>query len=140
MAINKVLADIILLTHAAFILFVIIGQLLIVTGWRRRWRWPRNPVFRGVHLLAIGIVVTQAWLGLACPLTILEHNLRLAAGETGYQVSFISDWLHRLFFYQAPLWVFTLAYSLFGFLVLLTWWVYPPSKRLQKSVFSGDHH
>lgn len=128
MNLHLIFADIILVTHAAFIVFVVFGQLLIVVGWQCRWAWPRNPVFRGIHLLTIGVVVMQAWLGLACPLTLLEHNLRLAAGETGYQVSFISDWLHRLFFYRAPLWVFTLAYTLFGFLVLFTWWVYPPHR------------
>jgi polyferredoxin len=133
MDINKFLADIILWTHAAFILFVVLGQLFILMGWQCRWTWPRNPVFRGIHLLAIGVVVMQAWLGLACPLTLWEHNLRLAAGEAGYQVSFISDWLHRWLFYRAPLWVFTLAYSLFGFLVLLTWWVYPPLKKRHHS-------
>jgi hypothetical protein len=140
MSINKLLAESILFTHVAFILFVIIGQILIVAGWQRRWRWPRNLLFRSLHLLAIAVVVLQAWFGLACPLTVLEHDLRLAAGETGYQVSFISDWLHGLFFYRAPLWVFTLAYTLFGSVVLLTWWVYPPCRGPQKSLLSGDHH
>jgi polyferredoxin len=140
MNINILLADIILFTHAAFIVFVVLGQLLIVMGWQCRWAWPCNPVFRGIHLLAIGIVVLQAWCGLACPLTLLEHNLRQAAGEAGYQVGFISDWLHRLFFYRAPLWVFTLAYTLFGLLVLFTWWVYPPRKKRQPALLSGDHH
>lgn len=106
-----------------------LGQLLIVTGWLKHWTWPRNVLFRSVHLLAIGVVVIQAWLGLSCPLTIFENTLRYATGEAGYQVSFISHWLHRLFFFRAPAWVFTLAYSLFGLLVLLSWWIYPPQRR-----------
>lgn len=133
MDINILLADTILITHAAFIVFIILGQLLIVVGWQSGWIWPRNRVFRSAHLVAIGIVVLQAWFGVACPLTGLEHHLRVAGSETGYEISFVSDWLHRLFFYRAPLWVFTLAYSLFGCLVLLTWLVYPPRKTELKN-------
>ena len=42
------------------------------------------------------------------------------------QQGFVADWLSRLLYYDAPAWVFTLAYSLFGGLVLATWWWFPP--------------
>jgi hypothetical protein len=78
------------------------------------------------HLLGIGIVVIQSWLGIICPLTIWEMNLRAKAGETIYDGSFITHWLNQLLFFQAPAWVFVVCYTVFGSLVLLSWlWVRP---------------
>lgn len=116
-----VLADAVLLVHALFVAFVVIGQLLVLAGLAWGWRWVRNRRFRLWHLLAIGVVVLQAWAGVLCPLTILENRLRLQAGEAGYSGSFITHWLHRLIFFDAAPWVFTAAYSAFGALVVATW-------------------
>jgi hypothetical protein len=125
------LADCILIVHSLFILFVVLGQVLILLGWHRHWAWTRSFTLRLCHLAAIGVVVIQSCLGIACPLTALENSLRYAAGEAGYQLSFIGDCLQRLCFYTAPAWVFTAAYSLFGLVVLLTWCLYPPRWRTQ---------
>jgi len=122
----SILANITLLTHAAFVLFVIVGQIVILIGWLRKWFWTRLLVFRGLHLAAIGYVVLEAWFGIVCPLTVLENHLRQLAGEATYSSSFIGDWVHYFLFYTAPTWVFTLIYSLFGSLVLLTFIFYPP--------------
>jgi len=122
-------ADVILIIHIFFVLFIILGQALIIVGWWWGWSWTGDLTLRVWHLVAIGVVVAQVWLGIFCPLTILESNLRHWADQEGYQSSFISDWLQRLFFYTAPPWVFTLAYSLFGLLMLLTWLVYPPRRK-----------
>jgi polyferredoxin len=75
------------------------------------------------------VVVLQAWLGELCPLTILESWLRVRAGQHGYPAGFIAHWLHRLLYWEAPLWVFGLAYSAFGALVLLAWWRWPPRRH-----------
>ena len=83
------LADAVLLLHFSFVVFVIIGLALIVTGGALRWQWIRNGWFRLAHLGAIGIVVAQAWLGKVCPLTILEMWLRRQAGQSGYEGGFI---------------------------------------------------
>ncbi len=115
------LADLVLVIHALFVAFVVIGQLLILVGLWRRWAWVRNRVFRLAHLAAIGVVVLQAWVGVLCPLTILENELRGRAGEEGYSGSFIQHWLHRLIFYEAEGWVFTVVYTAFAALVALTW-------------------
>ncbi|MCK6371849.1 MAG: DUF2784 domain-containing protein [Gammaproteobacteria bacterium] len=117
-----VLADLVLLVHASFVAFVVVGQLLVLIGLWRRWRWVRNRTFRLLHLGAIGVVVLQAWLGVLCPLTTLENALRVRAGEGAYAGSFIQHWLHRLIFYDAAGWVFTAVYSVFGALVALTWY------------------
>jgi hypothetical protein len=119
-------ADAILVIHFAFAIFVVGGQLCVVVGYFRTWRWVRNLAFRICHLLAIAIIVAQAWLGRYCPLTIWESRLRQAAGQPGYRGTFVQEWVGKLIYYDAPLWVFAMIYSLFGALVLVSWiWVRP---------------
>ena len=124
---HALLADLVVLIHALFVLFVVAGQALILTGWIISWRWTRNPLFRVAHLAAIGVVVGEAWIGMVCPLTTLEYELRNSAGQTAHEMSFIGYWLNRLMFYTAPEWVFTLVYSLFALVVVMTFVFYPPN-------------
>ena len=119
-------ADAILVVHFAFVIFVVGGQLCVIVGYFRNWRWVHNLAFRVCHLLAIAVVVAQAWLGRYCPLTIWESRLRLAAGQPAYDGTFVQEWVGKLIYYDAPLWVFAIIYSLFGALVLASWiWVKP---------------
>ena len=116
-------ADLILVTHFLFAVFLVLGLLLIYIGHFARWAWVRNPWFRILHLTGIGIVVLQSWLGVICPLTTWEMALREKAGAATYSGSFIQHWLHYLLYFDAPDWVFTGCYSLFGGLVLTSWFV-----------------
>jgi polyferredoxin len=125
----QIMADFLLFAHAFFIAFVVFGLLLIFLGLLLRWSWVRKLWFRLTHLLAIVIVVIQAWLGVICPLTIWENHFRMKAGDAVYSGSFISFWLHKLIFYQAEAWVFTAIYTAFGSLVLAAWVVCPPRLR-----------
>ncbi len=122
------LADLILGAHALFVAFVVLGLLAIFPGWRWHWRWVRNRWFRMIHLLAIGVVLAESWLGLICPLTEWESRARVAAGGSAYSTSFIQFWLHKLLFYDFPPWVFTAAYTGFGVLVLVAWLLVPPRR------------
>lgn len=119
-------ADIVLLLHFAIVLFVVGGLLLIVSGNLLRWPWVNRWWFRAMHLLAISVVVLESWLGIECPLTTLENWLRMQAGQGVYQSSFIQHWVHGVMFYQAPGWVFALAYTLFALAVVAAWWRWPP--------------
>ena len=127
-------ADAVLLVHAAFVVFVILGLVLTLVGRVLAWSWVRDPWFRLVHLAAVGVVVLQSWAGVVCPLTTVEMALRRKAGGPGYEESFIAHWLHELLFYQAPGWVFVVVYTVFGGLVLSSWvWVRPrPFKKAAK--------
>lgn len=125
----QLLADIVLATHFAVVLFVIGGLAAIVAGNFYGWPFVNAWWFRIAHLAAIGVVVAQAWLGIVCPLTTLESWLRVRAGEAAYETSFIEHWLTRLLFYEAPTWVFTAAYTLFGLAVVTAWWRFPPGRR-----------
>ncbi len=122
----QLLADAVLALHVAIVLFVVGGLVLVIAGNFRGWRWVNRLWFRLAHLGAIAVVVAEAWFAITCPLTTLEMWLRAKGAEATYGGSFIEHWLQRLLYYDAPGWVFTLMYSLFGLLVLATWWYFPP--------------
>jgi polyferredoxin len=128
----QLFADVVLTLHFAVAVFVVCGLVLIIAGNLRGWHWVNAPWFRVAHLAAIGIVAAEAWLGITCPLTTLEIWLRAKAGATTYRVSFIEHWLQRLLFYEAPSWVFVLGYSIFGLIVLATWWYFPPKPKTRR--------
>lgn len=123
----QILADAVLALHVSIVAFVVLGLLLILIGNLRSWAWVNRLWFRLLHLAAIAIVVAEAWLGLTCPLTTLEMWLRQQARMGHYNGSFIEHWLQQVLYYDAPGWLFTAAYSLFGLCVIVTWWRFPPS-------------
>ena len=125
----QLLADIVLFIHFSFVAFVILALIFIVIGGFINWSWVRNWRFRVIHLLAIGFVVIQSWLGFVCPLTTLEMWLRRQIQTQHYEGSFIQYWLQRLLYYQADDWVFILIYSIFGLFVIVAWIKFPPYKR-----------
>lgn len=123
------LADTLLILHVLFVAFVVLGLVAIYAGYFFNWRWVRNKTFRIVHLCAIGYVVVQAWLGVVCPLTTWEMALRAEAGAATYSGSFIQYWLHSLLYFTLPEWVFVVVYTLFGSLVLASWFVVKPRQH-----------
>ncbi|MDP4537788.1 DUF2784 domain-containing protein [Alkalimonas collagenimarina] len=124
-----VMADVILLLHGFIVIFVMGGLLFTLIGGIRQWSWVRNPVFRLLQLAIVLVVVVQSLRGRYCPLTYWEVDLRRAAGQSAYDSSFIEFWVSNLIYYDAPAWVFTLGYSIFFFVVVLSWWLYPPRFR-----------
>ncbi|MBD3641638.1 MAG: DUF2784 domain-containing protein [Marinobacter sp.] len=122
------LADSLLVLHVLLVAFVIFGLVAVFLGRLLYWRWVRNFWFRVTHLVVIGIVVLQAWLGVLCPLTVWEMELRERAGAAGYEGSFIQHWLQSLLYYSAPEWVFVLAYTVFGGVVLASWFLVRPRR------------
>ena len=126
MAFYRFLADAVAAVHFAYVAFVVVAMVLILAGIALRWRWVRNFYFRVVHFAMIGIVVAEALCGVVCPLTTWENQLRVMAGQGGESGSFVARWVHRLMFFEGPVWVFTLCYCLFGLAVLLTLVLAPP--------------
>jgi hypothetical protein len=125
----QLLADLVLVLHVALVAFVVFGLVLILIGNLGAWRGINARWFRLLHLTAIGVVVAEAWFRVTCPLTALEVWLRSRARADSYSGSFIEHWVGRMLYYEAPSWVFTLGYSLFGLLVAAAWWYFPPTPR-----------
>jgi hypothetical protein len=122
----QALADAVLLFHFGVVLFVLLGLPAILIGNQLHWAWVNRLGWRLVHLVAIAVVALQAWLGQYCGLTILESSLRESAGQSAYDGSFVQHWVQRLIYYEAPMWVFIVAYTIFLALVAWAWWRYPP--------------
>ncbi|KHK57931.1 membrane protein [Ralstonia sp. A12] len=120
------LADAVLVLHALLVLFIVGGLVAIWVGAARKRSWARNRVFRTIHLAAISIVAGLAVLDVPCPLTVLEDWLRTgSAGSRG----FIQHWVSALLYYDLPLWVFAVSYTVFLLAVVLTWWRIPPRPK-----------
>ena len=132
----RLLADGVLVLHFGVVLLVVGGALAVLLGGPAGWAWVRRPRWRWLHLGAIGFVVLQSWLGADCPLTVLEVWLRVQGRglRAGHDMSFVEYWVQRLLYYDAPGWVFGLVYSLFGLLVLVLWWRYPPIRFDRKNM------
>jgi hypothetical protein len=81
--IHRTLADLVLLLHFGFILFVVLGGLLL--AWRRWLAWVHIPVALWGALITL--------IGWTCPLTPLENHLRHLGGQAGYDGSFIEHYL-----------------------------------------------
>ena len=79
----RLAADGVLLLHLAFILFALVGGALAA-----RWRW-----MPWVHLPAMAWAIFVEFTGRICPLTYLENDLRLRAGQSGYTTSFVEHYL-----------------------------------------------
>ena len=122
---NALLADVVLVLHAALACFVVAGLPLVAIGHVRQWRWIDDWRFRAAHLAAIATIALEAWCGIDGPLTTLEDRLRGAATGEG----FVEHWVRRALFFSAPPWVFTCAYTVFALGVLATWWLHPPRRR-----------
>jgi hypothetical protein len=118
----------ILVAHFAFVLSVILLVPLILIGAWRGWHWIRNPKIRVIHLLMIGIVALEAIIGIFCPLTTWEQALRHSVGEETYEGSFVGYWIGRLLYYDFEPWVFTVAYCIWGALILALYVLIPPKR------------
>lgn len=77
------LADVVVLAHMGFVLFVVLGGLAVY--WRPWVLWLHVPAV----LWGVGI----EWAGAVCPLTLVENWLRNQAGEDAYTGDFIQQYL-----------------------------------------------
>lgn len=84
----RLLADLILVLHLLFILFVVFGALLVL----------RRPRLAIVHLPAAlwGAMVELG--GWPCPLTPLENYFRRKSGAVGYRTGFVEHYLLHLIY------------------------------------------
>jgi len=119
------MADALLVVHFLIAAFIVAGLVLVWIGAALGWLWVRNPWFRYLHLGAIAFVAAEALAGVMCPLTVWEDLLR---GNVPAE-SFVGRWVRYFLYYQAPEWVFTLAYVAWAAATLATLRLVPPRKR-----------
>ena len=86
--IYRALADLVLVVHLAFVLFVVLGGLLVV-----RWPW-----LAWLHIPAAIWGVLIEYTGWICPLTPLENSLRVKGGEAGYAGGFIQHYIQPVLY------------------------------------------
>jgi Protein of Unknown function (DUF2784) len=89
--IYRLLADLTLLLHFAFVLFVVLGGLLVLRWVRMAW----------LHLPAAAWGAVVEYMGWICPLTPLENRFRGLAGETGYAGGFVDHYLLPIIYPEA---------------------------------------
>jgi hypothetical protein len=138
-------ADVVITLHFAFMLFVLFVQALVLIGWPFGWRWTRNFWLRLAQVVCIEIVAGQAIVGLECPLTSLERDLRgsLRPAQPGDSeleesdlereklhylegASPIARFAHDRLFYSSLSGWYDVVSAGFGLIVLLTWLCVPP--------------
>ena len=120
------LADFVVAVHVAYVGYVVLGQLAVLAGLVFRWKWIRNPWFRWTHLLMMSVVGLEAVLGIVCPLTAWEADLRRMAGEVAAEGSFLGRLLHGLIFINAPPWAIEALHISFALVVIGTFVLAPP--------------
>ncbi|MGR5471112.1 DUF2784 domain-containing protein, partial [Vibrio astriarenae] len=77
------LADLVVILHHLFIIFALIGGVLV--------RWRSYMLF--IHIPAALWVTVISFKGWICPLTPLENQLRQAAGDEGYPGGFVEHYI-----------------------------------------------
>jgi len=88
--IYRILADLTLAVHFAFIVFVVVGGLLV--AWRRWVAWVHIPAALWGALITL--------IGWVCPLTPVENHFRRLGGQAGYTESFIEHYLVSVIYPQ----------------------------------------
>jgi len=84
----RLLADLAMLAHALFVLFVICGGLAVL----------RRPRLAWLHLPAAAWGAVVEFKGWICPLTYVENHFRRLGGEVGYGGSFIGHYLEPVLY------------------------------------------
>ncbi|WP_404437177.1 DUF2784 domain-containing protein [Stutzerimonas chloritidismutans] len=108
----RLAADAVLVAHLAFIIFVLLGGLLV--AWQRRLLWLHVPA------VAWGMFVELT--GRLCPLTHWENYFRRLAGDAGYEASFVEQYLLPLIY---PSWLSVpVQYVLAAIVVLVNLLIY----------------
>jgi hypothetical protein len=137
----RLLADMVLVLHLAFVLWVVLGWLAV-----RRWRWV---MWLHLRFAAYGALIEL--VGWQCPLTPLEQHLRRLGGEAGFEGGFIEHYLEFLLY---PGWLDHTVQILLGIAVPLVnaggyWWalrggsssaLQSPTKRHRSKLYKDQHH
>lgn len=119
------IADIVLFFHFCIVVFITFGFVLIPIGYNFNWIWIKNKKLRLLHFGMMIFVTFETILGLSCPLTVLENNLR---GINENQL-FLSRWITEVIYWDFPSEFFLILYCLCLGWTFLIWKKYPPIEK-----------
>jgi len=121
----RLLADLLVLLHFAFVLFVVLGGMVVL----------RHPRLAWVHLPAAAWGATIEFTGWICPLTPWEQSLRRLGGQAGYAGGFVEHYLLPLLYpsgltasRQLVLGIFVVAVNVVIYLAVLRRTARPTAK------------
>ena len=128
----SLLANLIVVIHIAYVVYVVGGLVAILIGALRGRKWILNPWFRVTHLLAILIVVVEIFLKLNCPLTNWENSARAAAQQPVDGSAFMDRFLSFILIGSAPGWLIDSMYYVFAVAIVATFFLVPPRWKLKR--------
>jgi hypothetical protein len=123
-------ADLVLLVHALWVIFMVGGIVFTFAAWFRKslFEWAR---FRTAHLLGLLFTASMGIFGWNCPLTNLESALRSEGSKAAYPGSFLAYYLDKVVYWeitQSTITALTIVLALF---VVVTYLVRPPSRVME---------
>jgi hypothetical protein len=123
------LANLIAVVHIAYFLFIVLGTLAILVGPRLGWTWVRSLPFRLLHLAAVYVVLVEEVFGIACPLSVMQWDLRSATGGPVEATEGLGGILDGLLFRTIPGWALDVLYWSTGVGLLALLFLVPPIWR-----------
>jgi len=138
----KILADLVVLIHFAWILFMLWGFILTVRSSISVYVLPATKdrsraffdrwIFRTIHLGGIVYVAILTVLGKYCPLTTLENKLRAQYNtELTYPGSFVVHYIERIVYPEANFLIFVIPTIIIVVFTALMFIIRPPAKIKQ---------
>jgi len=123
---HAMLATLVLSVHLLVIAFNLFGMVAVPLGAWRGWQFVHAPAWRLLHVASLGITALQAAVGDACFLTRWEVEL---SGAGTSPEPMVMHWINAMIYWQAPAWVFLVAYLLAVAYVLALLWLVPLRRR-----------
>lgn len=116
------IASLILILHTSIVIFIVSQFFLIPIGYKFGWNWQKKKNIRLLHLILISIVTLETCIGVACPLTIIENNLR------GIYVSnsFVDSFFNKILYWDFPKNFFLITYLASLGWTIFMWFLFPP--------------
>ena len=119
------IADIVLIFHFSIVIFIVSGLFLIPIGYKFNWIWVKNKKLRIIHIVMMTFITLEALLGITCPLTSIENELR----ERYQSKSFIGYWIEQIIYWDFPTQFFIILYCILLGWIYLMFKLFPPKKN-----------
>jgi hypothetical protein len=100
-SVDVVLADVVLVAHLAYLVYLPVGPFIA-------WHWPRTI---WLHAACLAVAIVSITIGFDCPLTSWEQSLRRAGGQRAYTDGFVDHYLAGKVFPHGDAWVVQVVFG-----------------------------